>query len=160
VLNQLRSDEDRNIIEQGFTLIELLIVIIVLGILAGIVALAIGNLQQTAKTSSCATEAQTFATAYQAFKAAYPAASIFAAGYTDSVAHRDAVVADLTQAGNFTSTNGAYSGGIPDPGKQNLQTIPKASNNAGFWDDTNAGTAGTWQFSSADGSVVQNTNCK
>jgi len=53
VLKQLRSQEDhKNVIEQGFTLVELLIVIVILGILAGIVVFAVGNLTSGAKTSA------------------------------------------------------------------------------------------------------------
>ncbi len=77
VLKQLRSTEDhKNVIEKGFTLVELLIVIVILGILAGIVVFAVGNLTSNAKTNACATEKSTIVTAAEAFKAnsgAYPA---------------------------------------------------------------------------------------
>ena len=77
MLKQLRSNEDhQNVIEQGFTLVELLIVIVILGILAGIVVFAVGNLTSNAKTNACATEKSTISTAIEAYKAqtgAYPA---------------------------------------------------------------------------------------
>jgi general secretion pathway protein G len=70
VLKQLRSTEDhKNVIEQGFTLVELLIVIVILGILAGIVVFAVGNLTSNAKTNACATEKSTIVTADEAYKA-------------------------------------------------------------------------------------------
>ena len=49
MLKQLRSKQDQNIIERGFTLVELLIVIVILGILAGIVVFAVGNLTSNAQ---------------------------------------------------------------------------------------------------------------
>jgi len=69
VLKQLRSDQDQNIIERGFTLVELLIVIVILGILAGIVVFAVGNLTSNAQKNSCATEKSTIITADEAYKA-------------------------------------------------------------------------------------------
>ena len=69
MLKQLRSHEDQNIIERGFTLVELLIVIVILGILAGIVVFAVGNLTSSAKTNACSTEKSTIITADEAYKA-------------------------------------------------------------------------------------------
>ena len=68
MLKQLRS-KDQNIIERGFTLVELLIVIVILGILAGIVVFAVGNLTSNAQKNSCATEKSTIITADEAYKA-------------------------------------------------------------------------------------------
>ena len=69
---------DKNMVERGFTLVELLIVIVILGILAGIVVFAVGNLTSNAKTNACATEKSTISTALEAYKAntgAYPTAA-------------------------------------------------------------------------------------
>lgn len=69
--HQPRSEEDqKNIVEQGFTLVELLIVIVIMGILAGIVVFAVGNLTDSAEKNSCITEADTVRTAVAAWKAA------------------------------------------------------------------------------------------
>ena len=62
-----RMIEKRN--EGGFTLIELLIVIIILAILAAIVVFAVGNTGQNAMAASCNSDAKTFETAVEAYKA-------------------------------------------------------------------------------------------
>ena len=70
MLKQHRSGADhKNIVEQGFTLVELLIVIVILGILAGIVVFAVGNLTSSASSNACGTEADTVQTAIQSYRA-------------------------------------------------------------------------------------------
>lgn len=62
-----RSTRDRH--EGGFTLIELLIVIVILGILAGIVSFGVGTFRDDAKASCTATNAKLVATATSAWQA-------------------------------------------------------------------------------------------
>jgi general secretion pathway protein G len=53
----------------GFTLIELLVVIAILGILAGVVVFAVGNVTDNAKESACQIEERTMKTAVEAASA-------------------------------------------------------------------------------------------
>ena len=62
--------------EAGFTLIELLIVIVVLGILAGIVVFGVGTFRQDAQNAAKKADCKTVSVAAEAYNAktgAYPA---------------------------------------------------------------------------------------
>jgi prepilin-type N-terminal cleavage/methylation domain-containing protein len=76
--------------EEGFTLIELLIVIVVLGILAGIVVFGVATFRSDAQASAACANAKTVDVASQAFiaKTGAPAATVQAlkdANYMQSV---------------------------------------------------------------------------
>ena len=61
----------------GFTLIEMLIVVAIMGILGGVVALAMGNLLTKTTENACETERRTIETALDAYHVdhdAYPPA--------------------------------------------------------------------------------------
>jgi len=55
--------------DEGFTLIELLIVVVILGVLAGIVVFAVGGITDRGKSSACSTEKKTIQTAEEAYYA-------------------------------------------------------------------------------------------
>ncbi len=55
--------------EKGFTLIELLIVIVILGVLAGIVVFAVGGISDRGDASACKAEVKTIAVAEEANRA-------------------------------------------------------------------------------------------
>jgi prepilin-type N-terminal cleavage/methylation domain-containing protein len=72
-----------NLIERGFTLVELLIVIVILGILAGIVVFAVGAMTTNAKATGCSAEKITISHALEAYKAntgVYPTATAAGGG--------------------------------------------------------------------------------
>lgn len=55
--------------DAGFTLIELLIVIVILGLLAGIVVFAVGSAKGDSVSSSCKADVKSVNTAAEAYKA-------------------------------------------------------------------------------------------
>jgi len=62
--------------ESGFTLIELLIVIVVLGILAGVVIFALGGVTGQSAIASCKADGATVSTALAAFKTDNPSITV------------------------------------------------------------------------------------
>jgi prepilin-type N-terminal cleavage/methylation domain-containing protein len=62
--------------ESGFTLIELLIVIVILGVLAGIVVFSVGGITDRGNTAACKTDLSTISVGVEAYRAkngGYPA---------------------------------------------------------------------------------------
>src|SRR6266550_1599342 len=55
--------------EEGFTLIELMIVIVILGVLAGIVVFAVGGITDRGTSAACKTDVSTMSTAVEAYYA-------------------------------------------------------------------------------------------
>jgi prepilin-type N-terminal cleavage/methylation domain-containing protein len=66
--------------DEGFSLIELLLVIVILGILATIVVLAVGGMRSDAEDSACLADRRTLEKAGEAYFAQAPAESIPATG--------------------------------------------------------------------------------
>jgi prepilin-type N-terminal cleavage/methylation domain-containing protein len=55
--------------EAGFTLIELMIVIVILGVLAGIVIFAVGGITDNGNVAACKSDVKTVSVAVEAYKA-------------------------------------------------------------------------------------------
>src|SRR4051812_44720514 len=66
VLAQLRNARQS---ESGFTLIELLMVIVILGVLAGVVVFAVGGITDKGQTSACKADYKTMQVAEEAYYA-------------------------------------------------------------------------------------------
>jgi prepilin-type N-terminal cleavage/methylation domain-containing protein len=96
----------------GFTLIELLIVIVILGILAAIVVLAIGGLAGKSKLSACRADAKTVQVAEDAFFASPSAVP----GTPDLTGGDNTQYSDL---GNLY-TQGLLKGTAPNPATWNM----------------------------------------
>ena len=72
MLKQLQTKHewnDKSVLDKGFTLVELLVVIVILGILAGVVVFAVNGIQDRGQLSACKTDAQTIRTAVESYRA-------------------------------------------------------------------------------------------
>jgi len=63
----MRAMEKKRSGQAGFTLVELLVVIVILGVLAGIVVFAVGGINDKGKTSSCKADKSSLETAEEAY---------------------------------------------------------------------------------------------
>ena len=79
--------------ESGFTLIELLIVIVILGVLAGIVVFAVSGITDRGTTSACATTRKTVESAVEAYYAQNGKYPLTAADLVPGFLHDDPTVA-------------------------------------------------------------------
>jgi general secretion pathway protein G len=66
MINRIREARKN---ESGFTLIELLIVIVILGVLAGIVVFAVSGISDKGNSSACQTDVKTVTSAAEAYYA-------------------------------------------------------------------------------------------
>jgi len=97
----------------GFTLVEILIVIVILGIVTGIVVFAVGNMTGNAKTTGCAAEKTTLATALEEYKAhtgSYPATMTALTSGSGAYLRSAPVDYEIDASGNITAVSGNSGG--------------------------------------------------
>ena len=92
--------------EKGFTLIELLIVIVILGVLAGIVVFAVGAFNDDGKAAACKSDVKNVEIAQEAFYAKSPT-HVYAASVDALVTAKYLKEAPDSGEGISTDTTGA-----------------------------------------------------
>ena len=107
---QFRDKDDKNLLEKGFTLVELLIVVVILGILAGIVVFAVGNLTNNAQTNGCKTERSTLETAAEAWRTQNTGTPTEAGLVSSGLIKATSTNYNLDGSGNVTAETAANGG--------------------------------------------------
>ncbi|HEU5111269.1 MAG TPA: prepilin-type N-terminal cleavage/methylation domain-containing protein [Micromonosporaceae bacterium] len=103
--------------DKGFTLIELLIVIIILGVLAGIVVFAVAAFNDRGVEAACKSDVTTVEVAVEAYRAktgTYPAtmAALVTAGYMKSVPSSTEYFVTLTVNNAATPPSASVTGNL------------------------------------------------
>lgn len=106
MLNRLRDRLDVED-QDGFTLIELLIVIVILGILAGIVVFAVGGITDRGTSSACKADKKTLEVAEEANFAKLGAYAAEAALVTNGFLRSGSDLYDASAAGTVTPVAGS-----------------------------------------------------
>ncbi|TDP96766.1 type II secretion system protein [Labedaea rhizosphaerae] len=73
--------------ESGFTLIELLMVIVILGVLAGIVVFAVSGIQDRGEKAACKSDVKSVEVAVEAYYAAQPGTPTYPADEAAAIAN-------------------------------------------------------------------------
>ena len=119
-IKQRREAEGLNA-SAGFTLIELLIVIVVLGILAGVVIFALGGITGKSAVAACQADGATVSTAISAFNAQNPGTTVTQAlltGTTDGGPYVQSWPKNLPHYAFAIYETGSYTGvTTPTPGE-------------------------------------------
>ena len=109
----LRARQEARRDEGGFTLIELLIVIVILGILAGIVVFSVRGITDRGQLSACKTEVNTVATAIEAYYAKtgnYPTLAQLSSGSNKFLRSTPTYVSAVDSSDGSMTLSGAPSG--------------------------------------------------
>ena len=119
MLQRIRSGQIRNLKdarEAGFTLIELLIVIVVLGVLAGIVVFGVAQFKSDSEAAACKADVKTVSVAADAWRAKPgntgnpTVADLVTGGYLKATPTTTGITISATNAtAPATSACGAYS---------------------------------------------------
>jgi general secretion pathway protein G len=112
-VERLRRDE------RGFTLIELLIVIVILGILAGIVLFAVGGVTDRGNVAACKNDFKTIQTAVEAYRAQkkdYPPDLV--PTLTNPAGGTQFLVWDPAFTGTNSATDKGTGGNVWNPGNE------------------------------------------
>jgi general secretion pathway protein G len=140
--------------DRGFTLVELLVVIVVLGVLAGVVVFAVNGISNRGQTSACAQDISTLRTAeesYYAVNSSYAdEATLVSAGLItgESTLHDITVNGDayaVTAASNCATVSHADGFEPPDV---------TAANNNSFYTRAAPNSIGSWTINSGSVDVV------
>jgi general secretion pathway protein G len=117
VLQRLR-DARRN--DKGFTLVELLIVIVILGVLAGIVVFAVSGITDRGELAACKADVSSVQTASEAYYAKY---GYWAPGYAD----------DTTFTPTHVGLVPGFLKAAPNPTKYTITYVPGNGSVTGAW---------------------------
>lgn len=115
MIDRLRTRLDAGRQDSGFTLIELLIVIVILGVLAGIVVFAVGGITDRGDASACAADKKTLEVAQEAYFAKNKAYTSEANLVTEKFLRSQSTLADTNATTGAVTGVGTCAAATPAP---------------------------------------------